>query len=391
MEKSKRILIFSLVYYPRHIGGAEVAVKEITDRISDRECVFDMVTMDKTGPRYERIGNVHVYRVGPRLINKNKWFGKTYKYLYIFFAFFTAIRLHRKYHYDATWSIMAGYTGFAALFFKYRFPRVPFLLTLQEGDPIAYIKKRVSIFYPLFVSIFKKADKVHAISHYLAGFAKDMGFQRAPVVIPNGVDIGHFSTEILPDLRESMRQSFGFSKDNIVLVTASRLVKKNGVSDIVSALALLPSTYTLLILGTGELEQDLKLQVEKMDLSSRVVFGGFISHEKLPSYLGASDIFVRPSLSEGLGNAFLEAMAVGIPVIATRVGGIPDFLNHKETGLFCDVENPQSIVEQVHELSDPSLCGHIVVCARNMVRERYDWARIAKDMKNFLIDPLVSK
>lgn len=69
--KPKRILIFSFVYYPRFIGGAEIAIKEITDRVSSQDIEFDLVALriDKKLPRFERIGNVNVYRIGFAGIN----------------------------------------------------------------------------------------------------------------------------------------------------------------------------------------------------------------------------------------------------------------------------------------------------------------------------------
>ena len=150
----KKILIFSLAYYPRFVGGAEVAIKEITDRLGvDFE--FDMVTLRKRAPAYEKIGNVNVYRVGWPWYGKNSKssdFFPLSKYTFPFFAFLKSLSLHRVHNYDAVWSMMANYAGFGALFFKWVNPRTPFVLTLQEGDPISHIKKRVGILYPLFAN-----------------------------------------------------------------------------------------------------------------------------------------------------------------------------------------------------------------------------------------------
>ena len=111
-------------------------------------------------------------------------------------------------------------------------------------------------------------------------------------------------------------------------------------------------------------------------------FAGFIAHEKLPTYLWASDIFVRPSLSEGMGNSFIEAMASGLPVIATPVGGIVDFLRDGETGLFCEVGNPKSIAQKIEKLiKDSESRQYIVENASGMVKDKYDWSLIAKRMK----------
>ncbi len=368
-----KILIFSLVYYPRFVGGAEVAVKEITDRIGDIE--FDMVTLRKHGPAFERIGNVNVYRVGWPWISGRTSSSKIFplsKYAFPFFAFFKALSLHKKNQYDAIWSIMANYAGFGAFFFKRAHPEVAFVLTLQEGDPMDYIRKRVGLLYPLFKKIFIKADKIQAISNFLADWAKNMGYTGLVEVVPNGVDVKKF---------ENIEYR-GLYKDITTLITTSRLVKKNGVEDIIRALEFLPSNICLRILGTGPLKSHLVDVAKKIGVEDRVKFDGFVDQNDMPPFLHHADIFIRPSLSEGFGNSFIEAMAAGLPVIATPVGGIVDFLIDGETGVFCQPENPQSIAEAVKKLmNDPVLASRVREKAFKMVKERYDWDLVAKEMK----------
>lgn len=384
----KKILIFSLVYYPRFIGGAEVAVKEITDRLgSDFE--FDMITLRKTAPKFERIGNVNVYRVGFGWRAGDSAFlqkFKIYKYFFPFFAVLKALSLHRKNHYDATWSVMANYAGFGALFFKLLKPKVPFILNLQEGDPTDYIKKRVGVFYPVFKMIFTKADRIQTLSNFLADWAKEMGATAPIVVIPNGADSEKFKNQkskIKIDERTLIRNELGFAEGDTVLVTTSRLVEKNAVGDVIDSLQYLPENVKFLIIGTGALERSLKLKADSLQLGKRIQFAGFISHEKLPPFLWASDIFIRPSLSEGQGASFMEAMVAGLPVIATPVGGIPDFLKDGETGLFCEVGNPKSIAQKVSKLmKDAESRDYIIRTAKQMVIERYDWGFIANRMKD---------
>jgi glycosyltransferase involved in cell wall biosynthesis len=111
----------------------------------------------------------------------------------------------------------------------------------------------------------------------------------------------------------------------------------------------------------------------------------------MPQYLHISNIFIRPSRSEGLGNSFLEAMAAGIPVIATPVGGIPDFLKDGETGLFCEVDNPRSIAQKVEKLlKDKESREYIVKNARKMVEEKYQWEAIAERMKEIFESASIS-
>ena len=379
----KKILLFSLVYYPDFVGGAEVAIKEITDRLGDR-FDFHMVTMRTNREKTDKIGNITVHRVGPYLLGV-PFIGKILfhlsKYMFPFASYRYAKKLHKEENYDMTWAMMANYAGFGVLFFKLKFPKVNFLLTLQEGDPIPYIKRRVALVYPLFKMIFMKADKIQAISKYLEDFGKSMGFKGESFVVPNAVDTSIFSEKPDPISLERVREEVGKEPSDILLVTSSRLVKKNGVGDVISALAILPKEYKFLILGSGPLEKKLRKLALNLGVEKRVIWKGYVPHREMPGYLYISDVFIRPSLSEGLGNAFLEAMATGLPVVATPVGGIPDFLVDGETGVFCEVEKPDSIRDAVLRFRDDTLRNKIIFRARNMVEEKYTWEMVVSKMR----------
>ncbi|MSR71099.1 MAG: glycosyltransferase family 1 protein [Candidatus Taylorbacteria bacterium] len=368
----KKILIFSLAYYPRFVGGAEVAIKEITDRLGS-DFRFDMVTLrlDRRDLAYEKIGNVDVYRVG---------FGTTNylnKIWYILGAYVKASSLHKKTKYDMSWAMMS-YMGFPALFLKW-IKRVPFVLTLQEGDSIEHIikRKRIKIVSGLYKKVFKEASIVQVISNYLGDFARSMGYEGKIEMIPNGVDISRFKSQ--PRIQGN----------KIILITTSRLVEKNAVDDIINSLKYLPENVELMIAGIGLLEDRLKAQVRDEKLEERVKFLDYVSQENLPKCLQGADIFIRPSLSEGMGISFIEAMAAGIPVIATPVGGIVDFINDGETGLFCEVKNPKSIALKVEKLmKDKESRDYIVGNALKLVTERYDWNLITQDIKHRVFDIL---
>lgn len=370
---SKRILIFSTAYYPL-VGGAEVAIKEITDRLPDYH--FEMVTARiKPGlASREQIGNVTVHRVG---------FGKAFdKYLLPILGVIKALRVAPAKHVPIVWPMMASFGGFTALIYTWIRPKTKMMLTLQEGDPPEYILKRVGAFKPLFLRIFKRADAIQAISKFLANWGKEMGFKGEPVVIPNGVNIPHFSQQISPEERRNLRQSFGFADGDTVLVTASRLVLKNGTDDIIRALSGMPDNNRVLVIGDGEDRAMLETLVAELGLQSRVVFLGQKTHGELPPLIQSADIFIRPSLSEGLGNSFLEAMAAGLPIIGTPVGGIPDFLVDGETGVFCEPRNPESIAKAARRIQEePGLREKLIRQGQALVAEQYSWESITKRMK----------
>jgi glycosyltransferase involved in cell wall biosynthesis len=375
-----------LAYFPHYVGGAEVAVKEITNRISSSKIEFDMITVGKQAFSPLRIGNINVYRVGQFWGNdskpSNSRIGIFAKFVYIPLAFLKAIRLHHKNKYDSVWSIMASYAGSATYLFKKIFPKIPVILTIQEGENF---ERRSGFFGIFFRMIFRSADRIQVISSFLVEWSRSMGAKCPIEIVPNGVEFSHFSKPIDPEMRNKIRDELGVKNSEVLLVTASRLTYKNAIDDIIVALQYLDKSYKFLVLGSGEDEDTLRKTVTKMNLADRVIFKGFVNHEKLPDYLKSSNIFIRPSRSEGLGNSFLEAMAVGIPVIATRVGGIPDFLRDGETGLFCEVDNPKSIAQKVMKLTkDAESRDYIVRQAKEMIEQQYDWQTIGEKMENIL-------
>lgn len=363
----KKILIFSTAYFPL-VGGAEVAVKEITDRIKGFE--FDMITA-KIKPdlaNQERIGNINIYRVGS---------GSSFdKYRLPFLGLKKAIQLEKENNYKLTWSIMASFGGFLGLRFKKKFPNKPWLLTLQEGDPPEEILKKVGIFKFWFRQIFERANYIQAISIFLLNWSKKMGAKSPGEIVPNGVDLDIFrpDTKVRPLQRSDLK---------FRILTVSRLVKKNGVDDLIKAGQYLDFPFKIVIVGDGPDEEKLKKLAKEKKIEDKIIFKGEVNHHNLVKYYSSADIFVRPSLSEGLGNSFLEAMAMGLPIIGTSVGGIPDFLEDKKTGLFCEVKNPKSIAQKIKEiLEDNDLKKSLIYNGLELIREKYTWDVIVPKMEN---------
>ncbi len=148
-------------------------------------------------------------------------------------------------------------------------------------------------------------------------------------------------------------------------------------------MAFLSENVHLIILGDGELKEHLEEVSKNNNLDKRVHFVGNVAPKEVYNYLAKADVFCRPSLSEGLGNAFLEAMLSGLPVVATKVGGIPDFLVDGETGWFCEVKNSRSIAEKVKYILDEKNKDEVlkvVENAKKMVGEKYGWDLIAQKM-----------
>jgi glycosyltransferase involved in cell wall biosynthesis len=318
------------------------------------------------------------------------------KIIYQWTAFWEAKRLHKKYHFDAIWAMMAHSTGVPAGKFNKAFPEVKFVLTLQEGDPPEYIEKKMRIFGSAFDEVFICADTVQVISTFLGQWAKRKGFKREPILVPNAVNTAHFAQEYSADDLREVRHGLGLLDTDVALVTTSRLVHKNAVDDIVRALALLPTHIKFIVFGTGPDEELLRKLIAELNLSDRVQLRGQISHAEMPKYLKACEIFIRPSRSEGMGNSFVEAMAAELPVVATQEGGIADFLFDKKhnpevgtTGWAVDVDSPDQIKEAVlNILGNEERTRDVVARAKAMAIEKYDWNLIVARMKSEVFEPL---
>lgn len=357
-----------------------MAVKEITDRLNGYE--FDLITarQDRKFPRQEKIGRVNVYRLGVG------W-PKFDKFYLALFGHLKGLVLHRQKEYSRVWAIMASFGGFAALSFKLK-TNLPYLLTMQEGDPLEEIKAKVRAVKSRFKKIFSQADGLQAISQYLFNWGKEMGFTgRVKEVVPNGVDVANFTKTYPVEELLKLRHEWGFPDNAVIMVTASRLVIKNGLADVIKAMVKLPVNVCFYICGDGPLKNQLEKLVQDFGLSTRVRFGGLRGHEQLPKIFKASDIFIRPSLSEGLGNAFLEAMAAGLPTIGTPVGGIPDFLTDGVTGLVCEPGNVESIVMAVNRAMalSPEAKSKLRDNALALIEKKYNWEYIAGRMDEIFI------
>ena len=388
----KKILIFSLAYYPSHVSGAEVAIKEITDRVSPEDIEFHLITLlfDKAAPREETIGHVHVYRVG---------FGGVYlsKILYVPLAALKARALHAKLRFDALWSMMT-YMLFPVMLAKWVGVRAPHILTLEDGDPYEKVFERPFIrpFSWLLDNGFKSASAVQAISKYLATWPAMRGYTGEVVVIPNGASIPVTQTYPEEELA-ALKEKVGKKEGDVFLITVGRLVHQKAQDIVIRALALLPANVKYLLVGDGALREQYEALAKELGLAARVVFVGQVERTETSKYRKISDIFVMPSRSEGQGISFLSTMAAGLPIIATQEGGIADFLydwkknpEEKPTGWAVDVDSPEGIAEAVKDiLAHPEKAREAVANAKTLVVERYDWDNVARDVRGKLFGKIL--
>ncbi len=398
LKPKKRVLIFSLVYYPNFHGGAEPAIKEITDRISPHDIEFHLVTClwNSNIPRVERYGNVLVHRIGfgipdPEFRDYNRrLLLRLNKYLFQILGGLKGVQLTARYSYDGIWAMMAHSAGIPAVIFKFFSPKTPFILTLQEGDPTEHIEKVARPVWPLFKRAFTSATMVQSISEHLSAWARRMGFVGDVMLIKNGANPNDLHEVFTQTQIDEVKQELGKKEGDIFLVSTSRLEYQKGMDIAIEALLFLPTHIKLVIVGDGGDEQKLRDLVHRRKLNDRVIFTGRVDRSVVTLYRKASDIYVAPSRSEGLGNAFISALASRLPLVTSGVGGIADYAVDGKTAWIVSPNEPKALAEKIQEvLANPEKAKTLADTARAMVEREYDWDKIAHKMQHTVFEKVL--
>jgi glycosyltransferase involved in cell wall biosynthesis len=194
-SKEPNIAVFSLAFAPFE-GGAEIAAREVIKRLKGLNFTIFTYKFDRKWLSVERVDNMEILRLGKGK-NSPKKYGRIWeKIRYVFLAWQAAEDLHRQKRFEAVWAIMASYGGIAALLFKLNHPRVPLLLTIQEGDSEKHLTLgKFGLVGLLGKRIIRQADYIQVISFYLKNFSERRGARSPIEVIPNGVDLELFGAK----------------------------------------------------------------------------------------------------------------------------------------------------------------------------------------------------
>ena len=229
----------------------------------------------------------------------------------------------------------------------------------------------------------KEADKIIAVSSATKNYVVDLGADPSKVeLLRNGVDLERFKP--IPGAMEAIRKKIGIPQNARVVVTVRRLVYKNGIDTLIeSARIAIKSDPMLvfLVIGKGPDLNEIRTQIDQFGIGNSFRLVGFVSDENLPLYYNAADFFVLPSKSgEGLPLVALEAMACGLPVIATNVGGIREIVS-ADFGRLIEPNNPERMAETIVDFSRMEF-GDLKKDLVNIVKQKYNWDQnVSKLMK----------
>ncbi len=222
---------------------------------------------------------------------------------------------------------------------------------------------------------FRKVDLFLAPSRELLQVPFSLSAPR--IFIPNGVDAAKFIRS--EDKRRTIRRSLGIGDEEVVAVVTRRLVEKNGVLYLARAtdhLNVTDPNIRFIVIGDGPERTAVEREFTR-HCGSRAVFLGNKTHDEIVAYYSAADFSILPSLMEATSISGLEAMAAGLPLVGTEVGGIPELIRDGVNGYLCQPADPKDLADKIHTLLRHDL-REMGRKSREMVDEQFDWQRIAQ-------------
>ena len=190
-------------------------------------------------------------------------------------------------------------------------------------------------------------------------------------VVPNGMDIQEVQDSSEQPISSDLQ---GFlSAHSPVVLGVGRLAAEKGFDALIESVSQLTESYPdigLIIVGEGKLREQLQALAEERGIANKVMMPGF--YDQIPALMRQSDVLAMPSKTEGLPMTALEAMAVGIPIVATRVGALPAVLEQGEGGWFVDSNSSKSVATSLKDcLEDPEKTGSKIRWAKEKVVQSF--------------------
>lgn len=342
-----------------HAGGTETHVKELAFRMTQRGHEVHILTRE--GKELANAGLVKVWRVSKAPLESDfsyeDWRVYVYTFIYMIKAFLKLLILKLK---GTDYDVVSVHFTTEAFIMRLirKLLRWPYIFIL-EGYTNAEAKEA------------KHADLQIAISNDIAERCqRNYGYE--PSVIPKGIDSERFNISINGS---DFRKKYSKNSEKLAL-TVCRLEPRKDIPTLISAANVVCKRdphIKFIVVGNGISRKEIEEQIKNLKLQSEVILVGEVPYfnEELPKYYRACDFFVLPTLYEGFGYVFLEAMACGLPIITTTAPAMPEVVG--DAGILLPPRRPDLLAEQILKVShDDGLRKRLIERGLERVK-KYDW------------------
>jgi glycosyltransferase involved in cell wall biosynthesis len=368
------VVIFASFYQP-HIGGFEKNVHELAKRLVIKGHNVSVITCNTNNTKtYEIIDKVFIIRLPCWNILNGSYpipLPKASKELQG-----STLLVNPDVVITQTRFFPLSFLGMVYALIK----RKP-LIHVERGSCHSVVSNKFvdimcKIYDHTFGSLVVKVAKSNVgISTPACEFIQHIGGEN-PQLIYNGVECS-IGKEQLP-----------YSIKAVSIIYVGRLIYAKGVQDLIEAFNKCCESYVgcrLIIVGDGNYREQLESQARKSQYCSQIKFIGELPQQKVMESLAISDIFVNPSYSEGLPTSVLEAASIGLPIVATNVGGTTEIIEHEISGLVVETHDVPALVYQMCKLiKSEELRKKLGNNAKELVKQKFSWDAIVNQWEDLI-------
>ena len=363
MSTNMKIVILIARFPPSYLGGAEIAVYNLAKQLSKLKHEVHVITMsDPNSPDENTQDDFFLHRIKTIEIPLLRNIVFSIRSLYLMKTI--------KPHLVHSQTISIHNAGLPAFLAK-KILKIPYIAWGRGSD--IYLYRHEKQFKRI---ILKNSNAAIALTDDMKEAMQNI-WNMPICVIPNGIDLEKFNT-----LRKSKMHSTKIAEsDDKVILFVGRLHPIKGLAYLIKAMKIIHQRYPksrLLIVGDGDERDNLNMIVKNSNLNECVTFIGKVPNKSIPEYMALADILVLPSLSEGFPVVILEAMACGLPIVATKIRGNQEIIKDWDNGFLVEPRNSENITEKVLLLLKDDQLRRIIAGKNIEVAKRYSWESVAR-------------
>jgi glycosyltransferase involved in cell wall biosynthesis len=352
-----KIAILVNLFPPKWLAGTEIATYYIAEHLAQHGHEVHVITsLDEGLPEKSCEKGFHIHRL-PRV---------RIRFVGVLAFWVDIVRTLQKIKPDIVHAQSFG-SGMPALLSN-RLLKIPYVIYGRGSDvylPDWFTKLTAK-------GILKNASTVIALTEHMKD-AMQAIYSRDIIVVPNGINLNEVAEKETEGGNPSKRVLF-----------VGRLHPVKGVQYLLGAMKMvhqeLPEAKLILV-GDGEEREHLENLTDSLGIRGCVEFAGRVPHDRVQDYMNRAEVFVLPSLSEGFPVTILEAMACGLPVVATRVGGIPDIIEDGTNGYLVDARDQEQIAEALLRVLQDKMLQKIMSNNNRKSAEKYRWDTVAATLE----------